>query len=271
MLLLEETLRFADENQYPQQVAELRGILARAHMLAGDLTRAVETADASLVAAERQGLTLVIAEAMITKGTALGDLGRLREGVALLQGALELAIEHELPTAELRARTNLSHLTWDDDPAAQLANLRAGFEKARRLGNRGWAVVLIGNLFDVLRATGDFDGALAALDSLDLEGLPFQQQVTLQLVRMTVLRYREDPAVVRPEVERLAADRRPASPTCRATTTPSPSGRSPPGWTGITRPPSPSASRPATPTRWGAASGCTRPARLPCGCGTGNA
>ena len=204
VLLLEETLRFADESQYPQQVTELRGILARAHMLAGDLTRAVETADASLVAAERQGLTLVIAEGMITKGTALGDLGRLREGVALLQGALELAIEHELPTAELRARTNLSHLTWDDDPAAQLANLRAGFEKARRLGNRGWAVVLIGNLFDVLRATGDFDGALAALDSLDLEGLPFQQQVTLQLVRMTVLRYREDPAVVRPEVERLA-------------------------------------------------------------------
>ena len=41
---LEETLRFADESQYPQQVTELRGILARAHMLAGDLTRAVETA-----------------------------------------------------------------------------------------------------------------------------------------------------------------------------------------------------------------------------------
>ena len=205
VLFLDETLRFADESEYPQQVAELRGILARAHMLAGDLARAVETADASLVAAERQDLTLVIAEAMITKGTALGDLGRLREGVALLQGALELAIEHELPTTELRARTNLSHLTWDDDPVAQLANLRAGFEKARRLGNRGWAVMLVGNLFDVLRATGDFDGALAALDGLDLEGLPFQQQVSLQLVRTTVLRYREDPTVIRPEIERLAA------------------------------------------------------------------
>ncbi|HUU61437.1 MAG TPA: hypothetical protein VMX37_03530, partial [Acidimicrobiia bacterium] len=189
---------------HPQQVAQLRAILARAHMLAGDLSRAVETADTSLVSAERHGLTAVIAENMITKGTALGDLGRLREGVALLQGALELTIEHELPTSELRARTNLSHLTWDDDPVGQLDNLRAGFEKARRLGNRGWAVALVGNLFDVLRATGDFDGALAVLDSLDLEGLPPQQQVSLQLTRMTVLRYRQDPALVRPEVERLA-------------------------------------------------------------------
>jgi len=203
ILLLEETLLFADESLYPQQVAELRAILARAHMLAGDLIRAVEVANASLVAAERQGLILVIAQNLITKGTALGDLGRLREGVALLQGALQLAIEHELPTTELRARTNLSHLTWDDDPVAQLANLRAGFEKARRLGNRGWAVMLLGNLFDVLRATADFDGALGALDSLDLEGLPTRQQLSLELVRWSVLRYREDPSEARREIERL--------------------------------------------------------------------
>jgi class 3 adenylate cyclase/tetratricopeptide (TPR) repeat protein len=204
IMLLEETLLFADESQYPQPVAQLRAILARAYMLAGDLIRAVEVANASLVSAERHGLTLVIAQNLITKGTALGDLGRLREGVALLQGALQLAIEHELPTTELRARMNLSHLTWDDDPLTQLANLRAGFEKARRLGNRGWAVSLIGNLFDVLRATGDFDGALGVLDSLDLEGLPPQQRVSLEMVRWTVLRYREDPAEARREIERLA-------------------------------------------------------------------
>jgi class 3 adenylate cyclase/tetratricopeptide (TPR) repeat protein len=205
VLLLEETLLFADEGEHPAEVAELRAVLARAHMLAGDLARAVETANASLVVAERHGLIPVVAQDLITKGTALGDLGRRREGVALLQGALELALEHELPTTELRARTNLSHLTWDDDPVAQLANLRAAFEKARRLGNRGWAVMLIGNLFDVLRATGDLDGALAALDSLDLEGLPPQQQASLQSVRMTVLRYRQDPASARREVDRLAA------------------------------------------------------------------
>lgn len=205
VLLLQETLALADEAEHPDEVAALRSVLARAHMLAADPTRAIETADASLVVAERLGLVPVVAQNLITKGTALGDLGRRREGVTLLQGALQLAIEHELPTTELRARMNLSHLTWDDDPVAQLANLRAGLEQARRLGNRGWAVMLVGNLFDVLRATGDFDGALALLDGLDPEGLPPGQRTSLQLVRMTVTRYREDPAVIRREVDRLAA------------------------------------------------------------------
>jgi class 3 adenylate cyclase/tetratricopeptide (TPR) repeat protein len=205
ILLLEETLPLADEEEHPDELAALRAVLARAHMLAGGLPRAIATANDSLMVAERLGLIPVVAQDLITKGTALGDLGRRREGVALLQGALQLAIEHELPTTELRARMNLSHLTWDDDPVAQLANLRAGFEQARRLGNRGWAVMLVGNLFDVLRATGDFDGALAALDSLDPDGLPPQQRTSLQMVRMTVTRYREDPAVIRREVDRLAA------------------------------------------------------------------
>lgn len=204
ILLLEETLSFADDEAHPVQVAQLREMLARAHMLAGNLNRAVDVADASLVVAERHGLTQVIAQNLITKGTALGDLGRMMEGVALLQGALEVAIEHELPTTELRARTNLSHLVWDDDPAGQLLNLRSAFEQARRLGNRGWAVILVGNLFDVLRATGDFDGALAVIDSLDAEGLPLAQQLSLQMIRLTVLRYRDDPAAVRAEVNRLA-------------------------------------------------------------------
>jgi len=81
VLMLEETLRFADEVKNPEQVAQLRAILARAHMLAGNLMQAVEAADASLVAAERLGLTQVVAEDLTTKGTALGDLGRLREGL----------------------------------------------------------------------------------------------------------------------------------------------------------------------------------------------
>jgi class 3 adenylate cyclase len=205
ILLLEETLTFANGEDHPAEVAELQAVLSRAHMLAGHQREAVETANGSLLVAERLRLIPVVAQDLITKGTVLGDLGRRREGAALLQGALELAIEHELPTTELRARTNLSHVLWDDDPAGQLANLRAGFELARRLGNRRWALSLVGNLTDVLRATGDIDGALAALDSLDAAGLPPDQQASLHLVRMSVLRYRLDPAEARSEVDRLAA------------------------------------------------------------------
>ena len=100
--------------------------------------------------------------------------------------------------------------------------------------------MLVGNLFDVLRATGDFDGALAVLDSLDLEGLGPQQQASLQMVQMTVLRYREDPGDhPRREVERLAALTaeipRPAGPLLRPGL-PGGGRRARPG---TTRPPSP--------------------------------
>ncbi|MBS1195364.1 MAG: adenylyl cyclase class-3/4/guanylyl cyclase [Actinobacteria bacterium] len=205
ILLLEETLRLADAGEHPDEVAELRAVLARAHMLAGHLSEAAEVADASLAVAERLGLVVVTAQNLITKGTVLGDLGRRREGVALLQGALEMAVEHELPTTELRARTNLSHLLWNDDPAAQLVNLRAAFEQARRLGDRRWTVDLIGNLCNVLVVTGDLDGALAVVDSLDLEGLPPQERMRVEMVRMMAQRYRQEPGASRREVERLAA------------------------------------------------------------------
>jgi class 3 adenylate cyclase/tetratricopeptide (TPR) repeat protein len=201
--LLEEALRFADEGENPIEVAELKAVLARAHMLVGNAAEALATADAGLVLAEGHGLIPVITQALITKGVVLGDLGRPREGVALLQGALELAVEHDLPTTELRARVNLSHLLWDDDPAGQLVNLRAGFDQARRLGNRSWAILFVGNLFDVLRAMGDFNGALSLLEGLDLEGLAPEQQLSLQLVRMSVLWYRQDPGAARREVDRL--------------------------------------------------------------------
>jgi len=53
--------------------------------------------------------------------------------------------------------------------------------------------------------TGDLDGALAVVDSLDLEGLPPQERMRVEMVRMMAQRYRQEPGASRREVERLAA------------------------------------------------------------------
>ncbi len=144
--------------------------LARAYMFDEDPGRALRTADRALVVAERLDLLPIVADVLITKGLCLANLGRLREGVGLLEAGQRLAEGAGLVETSLRAAVNLSGLLPAIDPRAALSVARTGFELARRLGQRSIAWVVLTNAGEAALATGDLDWAIAELDdALSLE------------------------------------------------------------------------------------------------------
>ena len=141
-------------------------------MRAEENALAVEWADRALEGAERLDMIPAIAEGMITKATAMGSMGRLRESEALLAGALTFADEYDLSASQMRAHLNLSNSMWITDPRRGLRVAREGIDIARRLGDRPWYVLLTNNAIACATRTGDWDWALereAELRALDLE------------------------------------------------------------------------------------------------------
>jgi class 3 adenylate cyclase/tetratricopeptide (TPR) repeat protein len=152
--------------------AALGGQLARAYFLTGNLRRAVEIADPALRTAEHLDLVPIVADALVTKGTALAQDGRSTEGLALLRVGQELAEKHRLAYTLLRAITNRAAMESSRDPRAALEIGRAGLAAARRLGrwdavvteNAAWAAVRVGEWawgLDLLdeALTHDFESA----------------------------------------------------------------------------------------------------------------
>ena len=102
--------------------------LAQGYMRAEENALAVEWADRALEGAERLDMVPVIAEGMITKATAMGSMGRMRESEALLAGALSFADENDLAASQMRAHLNLSNSMWITDPRRGLKVARTGID-----------------------------------------------------------------------------------------------------------------------------------------------
>ncbi len=173
--------------------AAMTGQLARAYMLHGEHQRAVDWAETTLAAAGPLNLLPVIVDALITKGTAIGDSAhRQQEGLAELFGALAMAEAHGLLTLEFRARNNIA--TWHiiDDPRVRLAMARAGFELARKLGQRDWAWQLGSHGMDAAFLLGEWDWALAVFGELGQEGVPLESRPDLILKAALIKAFRGD-------------------------------------------------------------------------------
>ena len=108
--------------------------LSRAYLLALRDEESADVADRVAGAAERLAMTPTILDVMITRGTALGNLGRLHEAIALLRGASRYAEEHDVPNARLRAANNVGHLLAFDDHHGALEACHQGMVQAERLG-----------------------------------------------------------------------------------------------------------------------------------------
>jgi hypothetical protein len=117
--------------------------------------RALEIADRVLAAAENADLIAVVADALITKGSALCDLGRSYEGLGALRTGLEMARSGELPMTGLRALANIAATQTSRDPVAAVDASREGLVDARRL-SLGIVISLIGNLAEAVQWTGDW-------------------------------------------------------------------------------------------------------------------
>jgi len=170
--LLEPHLEKADLESDPN-LAIAASDLARAYLLTG--TPSEETAaaaEAALPALEGFELTRQIAEAMITRGTALGAIGRIRQGMALIKGGLELADAEGYAFTSIRGRINLTYVGSVEDPVMGFNAYREGYDIARRTGQRGMTMFLNVMLtgFQVVR--GDLDAVETLATDPIFEGAP---------------------------------------------------------------------------------------------------
>jgi class 3 adenylate cyclase/tetratricopeptide (TPR) repeat protein len=180
---------FADLSASPAFVA-LLGQLARAYLLHEELARAIDVADRTLAAAERADLQAIVADALVTKGTALGFLGRAIEGLGLIATGQAVAESNDLGGPLARAIGNRSSLERTRDPRTALATARAGLALGRRLGARMALIVSLTNGAPAALRTGEWSWALAELETALAEEVEASDRLLLleALVSLEALR-----------------------------------------------------------------------------------
>jgi class 3 adenylate cyclase/tetratricopeptide (TPR) repeat protein len=120
-------------------LAALAAQIGRFMYFAGQGDLAFARVDRALEIAEMLSVPETISQALNTKSVVLGSRGRRTEALALLRTALDVALEHDKPSAALRAYYNLADVTVQLDDAEESARLaRDALALARRVGNRYW-------------------------------------------------------------------------------------------------------------------------------------
>ena len=175
-------------------LARVAVYLSRALMLNGDSADAAALADEALGAAEHFGLIGDVADAMITRGTALSG-ERIHQAMALLRGALALSREHRLAAPEWRALVNIGYAS--PDPAETSAAAQEAFDGAKKVGDRTQATFVAGNLVSYRLFVLDLDEAEQVLDDPIWSDRPGS--------RITRLAYRIQAELYRGDRERVEA------------------------------------------------------------------
>ena len=195
--------RSADLGEGPITAA-LDGQLARVYMLTRRYEDAIGIADRVLEVAEREELTELAADTMITKGTALDSMGRHFEAIALIEGARRLLERSGQPPLLTRAINNLASILADDDPRASLETARAGLDVMARLGQR--AFTMVDNAVGSAIRIGEWDWALAQVEAAAEEEIEPAARGNALTVILQIRAYRGiDIGDVRSELERLIA------------------------------------------------------------------
>lgn len=148
-------------------LALLESQLARGYFFAEQHARAVETAERVVTEAERHNLIEVLTDALVTKGTALGLVGRTREGLMLVIGAGALAERAGYTHVALRAAVNRSFAESLVNVRDGFASAQAGLALARRLGLKSIAVILAGNAAEYAMRLGEWDFVDRELPALE--------------------------------------------------------------------------------------------------------
>ena len=150
-------------------LASLAAQLGRFLYFGGQAELGRQRIEAALEMAEDLVLPEVLAQALTTKGIILMGSGRRHEALALLRFALHTAIEHDKPSAALRASYNLADMLSQLDRSAEATDVvRDGLAQSRRVGNRYWELAFLGQLYPFL-ASGAWDEALAMFAELPLD------------------------------------------------------------------------------------------------------
>jgi len=169
---------FADIEPDPA-VVQVKRQLVRALLQTDDFVRALTVADEALEIAERTNMLETIVGLLVPKGAALASLGRQREGIALIKGARDIARENGFDELLAAALTVLSAYVSDLDAKGAWESAKEALAIARRLGRRDRMLVAVNNVGYNGFVTGDWNMALAELDSTLAEDIDPGQRVWL--------------------------------------------------------------------------------------------
>jgi hypothetical protein len=124
----------------------------------------IQLTDEVMMAAEHGDDMRLITDTLVTRGTALCNLLRWREGIAILDAALEMTNAHGLTATWFRAVNNILGYRAQLDPHGALELANGGLAVAQRLGDERWTQGLSGQRAFIGVRTGDWDNV-----ALDLE------------------------------------------------------------------------------------------------------
>ncbi|HEV8402075.1 MAG TPA: adenylate/guanylate cyclase domain-containing protein [Candidatus Limnocylindrales bacterium] len=178
-------VEFQDLAESPPGIA-LRAQLARAYFFHGDSVEAIEVADQVLPSSEREDLVALTADTLITKGTALAEIGRVLEGRGAIQAGIDIAERQGWPAISLRGRVNLTYLLALRDPRQAMATAKAGFDDAQRLGIRPLQATLHQNAADSAVRVGEWDWAVGVVEGILATELELEDRSALTSVLLTI-------------------------------------------------------------------------------------
>ena len=167
LAIFEEGMR---EGQPIAESAEYGALLAemsRVYMMMSRPDDAIATADRSLQISGRHRQVRPVVEALINKGTALENAGRMTEAVATLRGAIVEAERHGLVVSALRARNNLLGAVETDDLEETMVLLREGYEQSLRFGNTSFLQQFLMIMANVSVQTGDWGAWMDEIEAVE--------------------------------------------------------------------------------------------------------
>ena len=148
------------EEEPDEDLAALAAQLGRFMFFAGENDRALSRVETALDIAESLSLPETLSQALNTKAILLNTRGRRSEALALLHYALEVALEHDKPSAALRAYYNVGDLLAHADRYEEASTaIQDGLVLARRVGNRYWETLFVGQSYPLFEL-GDWDRVL---------------------------------------------------------------------------------------------------------------
>ncbi len=161
-LMLEAAIRdYADLGEV-RELLQLKSQQARLYMLTNRFAPVLPITDEVLAAAEVRDDLDLIADTLITRGTALSNLLRWREGKAVLEAASAMAQANGFTSTWFRALNNMLNVMAAIDPIGAVEAVNGGLAVARRLGDERWVNGLTSQLTFIGIRTGDWDNV--ALD-----------------------------------------------------------------------------------------------------------
>ena len=163
--LLEPALaEYADLGKDPGRL-RLVSQLARTFYLRSEHQRAIAVSEEVLAVAEQTDELLIVADTLITKGGALANLGRKREGLGVMDVGIRIAELNGFTTTQLRGLTNRIGRISDEDPREAWDAVASAMAMARRYGERGMVHSFAGTMgFMALRA-GEWASGETTLES----------------------------------------------------------------------------------------------------------